>query len=82
MCGFCEELKRQITYTKKHDMTFGLKERKNIHFEYGVFFVEFEMIGKERRGMTNFGYYKLHFCPECGTNIKRRIRQWKKEKEE
>lgn len=77
MCTFCEELKRAISYTKTHDMSFGIKERKGIHFEYGVFFVEFEMIGKEREGMTNFGYYRLRFCPECGASITRRMRQWK-----
>lgn len=75
-CDFCETLKcKYLTDTKFHE------QYPHIRYEYeaALVSVTYKMPNMREGGtLTSYGY-KLRFCPECGANIRKRLRKWKNE---
>ena len=75
MCKFCDKMKRvvsgkepYVTRELEADERYECTADLHVGARNGDIYTGF--IGA-------YGPYKLNFCPECGANIKRRLRQWK-----
>ena len=79
MCNFCNELKKQIMDEEAQKEYLNLNKNSGRHMEYSVFLAGNLFDGRSVVYRWSFGEYRLRFCPECGANIARRIRQWKGE---
>ena len=76
MCSFCDELKKQVEEEERAKAYQGLNWKDGRHMEYSVFLAGNLFDGRSVIYRWSFGEYRLRFCPECGANIARRMRQW------
>ncbi|MBR3740521.1 MAG: hypothetical protein IKN04_08680 [Clostridia bacterium] len=76
MCDFCDKMKdvlegkeRRVTRNLEAGERYECTAALHVDARKGKVFTAF---------IATYSPFKLNYCPECGANIKRRIRQWKK----
>lgn len=74
-CNFCWLLRLRYLENLK-----PAAKASGLHDEFSVAMVTESYDERHRfRGQLVSHGYKLRFCPECGANIKKRLRKWRAE---
>ena len=74
-CEFCDELQREYVLNKARKKR---QDGKAMHCELSVMLATSMYTDKDHEflGRVASGTYKLHRCPICGADIRKRFRQW------
>ena len=77
MCECCERLKKRVLEDERESQYAGTRPDYQPYTEFVAAVFACGMVGGKMKDMDEGMYFKMRFCPECGANVTRRIRQWK-----
>ena len=77
MCMICDTLKARVLRDEEARQQMNLLSDEKTWTQFRANVTAIAMLDGTTLGKSAIGDVPLRFCPECGANIARSIRQWK-----